>query len=578
MLKIIKKAAILLPVLLLALTPADAFFGSKSSAPQSQYRGALKRSIDSYNKGNFDDAFEGFMDVLVSGTPEEKAIANEYLNKINYSMSAAESSAPEGQANSVIIDGSKLLKEAAQASPVFAVQGGYDDTVQDPAKQKQLMSKKVDQEIGVMKSAALHELNKIPGVTIFMTDERVDALSLDPDKLFDDKIVFKPGAERMLGAVANMLYTVGKANCQVMPYGRKMKAPSIMDMRRAMAVYSYLVNRGISPARLHVDLNLSKDMDIPERFSNLSGIALIMDYTRSPELKQQVILDPDVPPSLSLGVYPPRITATQDEGFIIEFSVVETAAEIANWKFQIAKNDGKKWLTVVQEASGNNAAFHQIFWNGRREFFGELVPPGEYLCVLSANDVDGREKIVRKAVTLISEDLPEPLPTARRTGAVKEKELVLDNTAKATGVSKLAGRKGRKAAKAAAAAAAKKARAKKARKAKKAAAASEESAASADKPMNYTIAFESTSSVISPEGQRKIKQIADSLSSWPGSKVTLTAHMASGESTALGNERLSSITQALIATGHASADRIISAVSDAPAEVPSVDAQMTGAK
>jgi hypothetical protein len=116
---------------------------------------------------------------------------------------------------------------------------------------------------------------------------------------------------------------------------------------------------------------------------------------------------------------------------VIDFSVVETSSPIENWKLQIIQHasDGKYY--IIRQVSGSNAIYKQIFWNGKKQFFGANLPAGKYTVILRAKDKAGREKVVRRKVEILGEVKKEQtvVKEAKQAKQTKSsKQAVLDYT------------------------------------------------------------------------------------------------------------------------------------------------------
>ena len=71
---------------------------------------------------------------------------------------------------------------------------------------------------------------------------------------------------------------------------------------------------------------------------------------------------------------------------MIEFSVQDPPAGLVSWRFQLLEpsEGGASDLAPLQEVLGGSPVFHQIYWNGRRNYFGSPLAPGRYDAVLTA--------------------------------------------------------------------------------------------------------------------------------------------------------------------------------------------------
>ena len=76
-----------------AIAAAMLFFavGAIAAATDSPMSRSMQQAVRLYQDGKYHDAMDRFMDVLVNGTPAERSIANDYINKINQKMDASES-------------------------------------------------------------------------------------------------------------------------------------------------------------------------------------------------------------------------------------------------------------------------------------------------------------------------------------------------------------------------------------------------------------------------------------------------------------------------------------------------------
>ena len=268
-----------------------------------------------------------------------------------------------------------------------AVAGQEPLTPEEEAARQRWMEQ-VSQRIAAMRRQAVEELQKTSGVTISMMENGLpEAIGLSPDALFVKGTVdYKPGAAGTLLRVASLLFTVGKADLVLLPEGTMTGNLGMLDMRRTMAVNSWLVHRGISPARLKANLTAVINKTFPEAFKKISGVGIVFDYAQEKHL-QQPVPEQNAPPLLSLGVYPSEIDVSKGEGALIELSAMETAAQITAWELQMLSGEGGKTVSVVKSISGTGPVYTQTYWNGRSA--GQVVPPGLYACILTATDVLG---------------------------------------------------------------------------------------------------------------------------------------------------------------------------------------------
>jgi len=474
--------------------------GGLSAADQPMNR-SLQQGIRLYHENRFTDAMDRLTDVLINGSPSEKSIANEYMNKINLKMSASdneENPLTEEEVNSnrplgvkkarntgaagtvtmvapvvqpvktpkapalsedvedavlprkkasakiaepetveedvVPVKPAKAAKPAVKPSvsadsfaseedeaipmpkkktaaakrPVPVVEDEETETVQTPVRsassggsvdRRQLMAQRIDSKISAMREKALEELSSESAVTV--EGNPPSAISLNSSALYASKVTFKAGADVTLEKVAALLYTMRNASFLIVPEISSSGEPGILEMRRAMSIKSFLIRKGLSPARVDININASAS-DIAKRARGGRGIGILVDQDKELSLKLPAVIDQDAPPELSLGAYPQKADPSKDEGFIVEFSVRETVSKVAGWKFQIFHVDDSNQMEIIQQVAGADAAYHQTFWNARQGFFGDAYPAGKYMLVLTASDVDGRETSYKKSMQVVS--------------------------------------------------------------------------------------------------------------------------------------------------------------------------------
>ena len=79
-----KKIKTILILFLLGLSPPTYLEEIKN------YSREMQQAITLYREGKNSDAMDRFMEILVNGTPEEKALANEYISKITQGIKYSE--------------------------------------------------------------------------------------------------------------------------------------------------------------------------------------------------------------------------------------------------------------------------------------------------------------------------------------------------------------------------------------------------------------------------------------------------------------------------------------------------------
>ena len=257
-----------------------------------------------------------------------------------------------------------------------------------------MMRLDIQQKLAQKRVALLAELKQVPRVKVQMEGSQPSAIAFPGSLLFDGGITFHLAkAETFLELLSELTFTMGNSLVWIYPE-RSSEGTRLLDMRRAVAVSGYLVRSGVAPPR--VQTQLTSGYEIPTSLANLSGILVRFLPGESPNLNS---VEPGTEgPVVSLGVSPREISPDKGEGAVIEFSAVSDKP-LASWRFQLSASEGGKSL-ILQEMAGQSAVYHQIFWNGRREYFGSLVSPGNYECVLRAVDTHGREALVRQWIAV----------------------------------------------------------------------------------------------------------------------------------------------------------------------------------
>ncbi|MDD4004393.1 MAG: hypothetical protein PHW69_04225 [Elusimicrobiaceae bacterium] len=418
----VKCKSFILGGLLLAFGACGVFaagdYDSRSGKPSMSRD--MTQAVRLYRENRYNDAMDKFLDILVTGNPSEKAIANDYINRINQRFGSMDDGSAEQTSQddeSTMYPGvpSKNLPDGASGETKYYRPSASmpkniesDRLVGNVTKERRvIMAQRIERKISEIRRMALLRLNKVQGVQVYMNGEQPEAVSLDPDVVFTKDMNFRPEADNILDDLATVMYTLGKATFLILPEGIYAADTKIVDMRRAMAVNSYFSRKGISTARLSVNLNITSH-ELPAKFKNIPGLGILFYYDKPINTVITAQSDSDNPPLITLGVSEDSFDPVKNEGTIVEFAVEETGARISFWKFQLLYYDEKRRLHVVQDATGEESAYHQVFWNGREDFFGEPYPPGKYIAVVAAADIVGRERIVRRPVTILGGPVATP--------------------------------------------------------------------------------------------------------------------------------------------------------------------------
>ncbi|MBI5744590.1 MAG: OmpA family protein [Elusimicrobia bacterium] len=552
-----------LPGLLLAL--AFAYAGplapashAQQQAPKSAISRSMEQAIRLYHEGQDTEAMDRFMDILVKGTPSEKALANEYISKITLRMNTGVNTIKDRGAEPSALSEVSTTK-AAQGRPASAPRdfaSESDDEGDGRAAadaQKEKAAEKITSRIALMRRDLLLELGRGDAVRIYMGDNMPKAVTLDPNFFFSGETNFRPGSDKTLNALAALIFTMGKVNCLILPEGTAEGDVKIKSIRRAIALNSYFESRGVSRSRLDVNLT-GADVKFPRELTNINGIVLVFDSEKAPRLKDSE--DPQTKgPRVSLGVYPTAISVQNDEGAIVEFAAFESPVSQPSWKFQVFQIQKDGTRLQLQEISGSGSQYNQSFWNGRKKFFGPSYPSGKYMFNVTATDVEGRQtSMTRLLVVRPTADEERAALLAKPALRPEARETVTSSGIKARAVNpKAAGGKAGKLLKGKAPAL-KKGKALPVRKGKKkavAAAAAEDGADAAPDggqeakaapggaekevasgQVSYKIYFKENTSSLTASSEKRLAQVAETLSYYPMANIALIGYAYSGEANA----------------------------------------------
>ncbi len=260
------------------------------------------------------------------------------------------------------------------------------------------------QKIESMTSAAIEKINAVKGVHLYMRDGQPDALDIDPEVLFD-KNKFKTSALPLLNNIYELLALTQGSAYVILPPGSYTDDVTLSGIRQAMALNSYLINRGISQGKLHYNMGLA-DQEPPARFANLNGVAVVFDYDAKLPANLEKNENNVKAPLLSMAVVPlcHAIDRSLGEAFVIDFSVLETVNPVDNWMLQVVQHGRDGNFYVVRQLEGFTPVYHQILWNGRKGIIGPELPCGKYTLVLTATDLKGEKQTLRRRIVVKCSD------------------------------------------------------------------------------------------------------------------------------------------------------------------------------
>ncbi len=540
-----------------------------AQAQKSGISRSMEQAIRLYHEGENTEAMDRFMDILVKGSPAEKALANEYITKITLRMNTGVHTAKDSETE---IGTMNTIKAADRpgAADLKSSQPVGDDAVddQDEAdsdRQKKAIGEKITAKIAQMRRDLLLELGRSDAVKVYMGESMPRAITLDTNYFFSGETSFRPGADKLLAAISGLIFTVGRTNCLILPEGAAGGDVKIKNIRRALAINSYLEARGVSKSKLDVNLT-GTEVQFPKELTNISGMIILFDYDKEPKLNDLEDVQTKGP-KVSLGVYPTAISVFNNEGAVVEFSAFESPIGQPTWTFQVfqIQKDGSR--LQLQEISGHGAQYNQSYWNGRNKFFGAPYPSGKYMFTVTAKDVEGRETSLSRLLSVRpspqEEKAAEARPAPKKEADTDDvsgsgvKTRLVKKAAAGAKAGKALGPKAAAAARKAKAAALKKGKkaqgaAVKAKKAKAAAAAEAEAtaeaggepaAATAKAPaadaqgelsgrVSYKIYFKENTATITANSEKKLAQVAETLGYYPMANIALTGYAYSGEANA----------------------------------------------
>lgn len=638
------KSIIIVAVLAAALPRA---FAQEDDDARAGLSRPMRTAIHFYEQGDDMQAMDRFMEILTKGDPSERSMANEYINLITHRMNsgggyggnpapkagvaAAEpaSGAPKAAApapapaakpapkpsasgdGNIVAEGASVPARRPAGGTIDEIDGGAArKTSKAPARStrgddlssanKALMRKEIKARLHAAQERSLADLKAVAGVRVVMRENGdPEAIGIPSPLLFQSGIAFQRDAAKILDPLTKLVFALGSTQVLILPEGTAVGDAKVLDMRRTMGISSSLYQAGVAPPRVRVNL-LNTQVDIPKSFLDFKGVVIAFQYDQPMTLAVESAVGDELGPPVSLGVFPQQIKPGRNQGAIIEFSVSDPPAGLVSWKFQLLQPaKGGEELAPLQEVVGGGPVFHQIFWNGRQNYFGQPLPAGRYECALSALDAKNRQRTLHKWIQVLpdegegdkllasapaeapskassvepvapekaaapgpvaapSEDLPggsdKPLvkgvkPAAAAPAAVeigpkpvaKPKRKVVARGVRAKKASKAD--KG-KAAKAAEPKAAPKPDADGAAPDAEAAAPAAAPAA-AGKPGHYQLAFQKDSHNMTPAGEKALAKAAGDLASYPLETLKIVGHSAADES---GGEKLADDRAKLVAS------------------------------
>ena len=434
----------------------------------------MQLGIFYFKRGEDSEAMDRFIEVLNGGNPTERTLANKYLNRITRRLSGTESvpkkptQKPEEQTpshspvsapSSSVKPAPSLTHSQAQAAPE-PITPPHQASAIPPQTRKQIpvtpaspapqaaplspsaIQEEIKGKIQGLVVSGLRRLKRVHRIVILRKkDGRPWAIGLPSELLFEKRIEFKNHANEIVSDLASVTYGEGQAKVFVFPEGAALGDVKVMDMRRAVALADSLVSLGISSSRVQAELLTGGSYRIPSSLLSFKGIILVFSYHSTLDLTAPP--DESGPP-LSMGLSTPRFRADQGQGVLIEFSVQKPRSGVSFWRFKILGHENAQPKTI-EEVVGSGPVFHQVYWDGRKDYSGPHEPYGFYECLLTAKDGSGRTRAIHRWVELAGP--PGTQYASRKTRGKNNKKNIsklkpVSKTAKVVRVSKLSHLKG----------------------------------------------------------------------------------------------------------------------------------------
>lgn len=324
----------------------------------------------------------------VSTETKDVADVNEIIEEVPASERIAEDSEEY-----VLLDGKADIKRGKNIiSDESSFPWGSKSRVHSLEKKQETQQKKE------LIDSLVAKLNADEDVQVYMRSGRVDAIDINSSALFLGRSIGKVSSP-ILDEVYALMVLEDSPSYVILPEGSYTDDVTLHGVRQAVALNTYLINRGISPSKMTLNMGLTTQ-EPPEKFSNLSGVSIVFDYEGKSRLKSK-LQEKNLPPVLSLAVYPfDGIVPSAGEVFVIDFSVMQASAPVKEWVLQIVSHAADNHYYVVKQLSGTSPLNYQTFWNGHKRYFGHLLPLGKYTIVLKATDTAGRERVLKRQVVL----------------------------------------------------------------------------------------------------------------------------------------------------------------------------------
>lgn len=384
----------------------------------------MKSAIHLYEVGDDMESMNRFMDILTHGDPSERPMANQYLNLITKRMSSSGGAggapaAPAPAPTPAPVQPPVAVESSEPAPPPAPAPKPVEENVPvvkppsssaEPmsAANKVLMRQEIQARLRAAQEKSVADLRELDGVRVIMrANGKPAAIGIPSPLLFRSGISFQRDAGRILDPLTKLVFALGETQVVILPEGTAIGDAKVLDMRRTMGISAHLYEEGVAPPRVRVNL-LNTQVDLPRGLLDFKGVVITFVYDQPMNLEAESEVGDELGPPISLGVFPPQLRPSRNQGAIIEFSVSDPPSGLTSWKFQLLQPAaGGEELAPLQEVIGGGPVFHQIFWNARQNYFGAPLAPGRYECVLTATDTKNRQRALHRWITVLGESEPE---------------------------------------------------------------------------------------------------------------------------------------------------------------------------
>ncbi|MCX7647921.1 MAG: hypothetical protein N2Z60_04850 [Elusimicrobiales bacterium] len=306
---------------------------------QANYSRQMQQAIRLYQEGKNSDAMDRFMDILVSGTPEEKAVANEYISKITQGVppTSSQQSSVNIKTASEISKPPEDTKSQAEILNPQSISSVSSNAVQEQQITDQTqISKKVSDKIKQIRTDILVSLYRKNFVKFYMNEsnEKPLYILLKEEQIFNENMTFNEKITDDLKALSGLIVSLGRVSVTIIPNGAILGNMKISNVRKASILHSFFTSYGISPAKVKLDM-VANNIQVSKKVDDLEGILLIVNYDKEPD---NVISDM-ASPGVYVSAYPEKIDNSKDEAAIVEFAVIMGKNPLASWKLFLKRKD-----------------------------------------------------------------------------------------------------------------------------------------------------------------------------------------------------------------------------------------------